>query len=152
MNKRIISILTTGIMLYFGLMPVPMVTAATEEQIVYSEYAHNRTDGLIHQCYNYITASNRVISFNAWTYSFSSMSSIGLKNISVERSLTGSYWTEETSLSDRLNSNTDRYILTGYPIYVAGGYYYRIVCDHYADDGYGTTQSLPSISNTIWVS
>ena len=112
---------------------------------------NDRTAGLLSIYYISVSSSSGAIKLSGYSYSNSTMSSIGFKNISIQRSSNGTYWTEEKTISDKLRSNSRYHQLSDYSISVQGGYYYRIVCDHYADNGSGTTQSVSSTSNSVWI-
>ncbi|HQM00106.1 MAG TPA: hypothetical protein PLH98_06035 [Ruminococcus flavefaciens] len=151
MFKRIVSIGTSGLLAYCGFFPTLQVKAI-ENDFSYSDESLDRTAGLIDNYHNGISESGGQISFTAWTYSTYSMKSIGLKNISIERSSNGTSRTEEKTISDKLTSNSTSYSLSNYMISVNGGYHYRIKCDHYARNSSGTTQYVSSTSNSVWIS
>ena len=153
MLKRLISVGTSGILICSGLLPFQQTKVfASGNTHLYTNDNDTRTAGLIYQYHNSVSTSNGYLTFTAWTSSRNTMSYIGMKNISVQRSSNGSSWTEEKTITDKLKQNSKSHSLSDYPISVIGGYYYRIVCDHYADNGSGTTQSVSSTSNSVWIS
>ena len=74
------------------------------------------------------------------------MSSIGLKNVQVQKSFDGTNWTNvgdpfELITPDSSESNIDT------SFQVSSGYYYRIVCAHYAKE-YGVFGLWQYVPNT----
>ena len=84
------------------------------------------------------------------------MAKIGFKNIVVQHSVNGtSGWSDEVPRDDDLAANTFRHSKVNEPITVSGGYYYRIVLDHYAKETgwfFPGSQSITNYSNVVWVS
>lgn len=154
MLKRLISVGTSGILIYCGILPVKQAKAsAMEEYPPFSDDDVTRAGGLIYQYHSSVSVSSSGdLSFTAWTSSRKTMSSIGIINISVQRSSNGTIWNEEKTLTDKLTSNSDSFSLYNYTVPVAGGYHYRIVCEHYADNGSGMTQSVSHTTNSVWIS
>lgn len=150
MKKKILSIGMAALLLCYGVTPILQAEAA-ESELSYTEEISDRTEGLIDSRHNSITNSNGNISLTAWTQATATMSSIGLTSIKVERSSNGITWVREKTMFDQLASNTNLYSVSGYSIYVTGGFYYRIRLNHYADNGYGTTQTDSSTSNVVWI-
>ena len=131
MYKRILSLGTSGILICCGVLPVQQIKAAAADEFppCSGDDLIDAT-GLIYQYHGSITASGGNIAFTA----------------------NGTTWTEEKPLPDILKPNSSSHSLSNYPITVDGGYYYRIVCDHYADNGSGTTQSVSHTTNSVWIS
>ena len=153
MLKRALSLGTSGILIFCGVFPVQQTKASAIDEIPpCSDDELIDATGLIYQYHGSVTASGGNVAFTAWTSSRNVMSYIGFTNISVQRSSNGTTWTEEKTVSDILKANSSSHSLSNYPITVDGGYYYRIVCDHYADNGSGTTQSVPHTTNSVWIS
>jgi hypothetical protein len=83
------------------------------------------------------------------------MSKIGFKNIKIQRSSDGSNWTTEKTVSNQLADGKSTYSLERYAVTVNGGYYYRVVLDHYAKENtwlFPDEQSLTNTSSKVWVS
>lgn len=99
-----------------------------------------------------VSNSNGDLSITGESKSNSTMACIGFKNIRVQRSSNGYTWTTECTLTDRLKYNSTGCTLSNCTVSVVGGYYYRVTCNHYADDGAGTTQSVYNASNSVWIS
>lgn len=154
--KKIISAGTSGILMTSCFVSIPKAKASPLSYECINSFdsvdENERTAGLITQYHCGVTNTGGSLSLSAWTISGSTMSTIGLKNISVQRSSTGTSWTEEKTLSDMVKTNSKKYTVSNSVITVHGGYYYRIVCDHYADNGSGTTQSVSNTSNSVWIS
>ena len=154
MKKKFLSLGTAFLMaLAVGAQPLNVSASEMDAGLQYEEENDfEKAGGLISKYYLSITAATKSISINAQTKSNSIMSSIGFINISVQRSSDGTSWTEESSIVDQLGHNTTSKSLSGYIKPVTGGYYYCVQLEHYADNGSGTTQSVPNTSNIVWVS
>lgn len=115
------------------------------------KFEQDRTEGLISNRFLSISKSGNNILITAYTYSNAIMSWIGIQNISIERSSDNVHWTEESNLGSMYTFNSSSYTITNYNVIVNGGYYYRVSLKHYADNGYGTTQTVDNTSNTVWI-
>ena len=153
MKKKILS-LGTAFLIAVGVGLHPMVVSAdVNNSGLQFDSGSAKTEGLISMCSLSISNSNGNVSITATTRSNSIMNYIGFKNISVQRRPNiNSSWTEEVPVSNQLNHNSTIKTLSGFTVPVSGGYYYRVVLDHYADNGSGTTQSESNTSNVIWIS
>jgi hemerythrin superfamily protein len=84
------------------------------------------------------------------------MAYVGFKGISIQRSTDGvSGWTVEKSLCDDLAQNTYIHQKVNESVSVTGGYYYRVVLDHYAKETgwfFPSQESITNYSNVVWVS
>lgn len=147
MNKKILSIGISGIISFCC---IPTIQTSIVGNAYFDEM-NERTAGLISQYHNSISNSNGNISLTAWTHSSNNMSWIGIQNISIERSSDNVHWTEESNLGSMYTFNSSSYTITNYNVIVNGGYYYRVSLKHYADNGYGTTQTVDNTSNTVWI-
>ena len=152
MKKKFLS-LGTAFLIAIGVGLNPMVVSANtnNSELLVEDYSP-RAEGLISVYSLRIKASNGNLAITATTRSNSIMSSIGFKNISVRRSSDGITWTEELSVTDQLAHNSTSNSLSSYIVPVAGSCYYCVHLDHYADNGSGSTQSVPNTSNVIWIS
>ena len=65
---------------------------------------NERTAGLLSIYYISASASSGTIKMSGYSSSNRTMSSIGFKNISIQRSSNGTYWTEEKTISDKLKT------------------------------------------------
>jgi len=113
------------------------------------------TTGLIDGYSLSISASAGTIYLSAYTYGTDIMASIGFKNITIQHSSNGtSGWTAEYPLADDLDTNTYINEKINEPHSVTGGYYYRVVLDHYAKETgfwFPSSESIPNTSNVVWV-
>ena len=152
MKKKFLS-LGTAFLIAIGVGLNPMVVSANTNnpELLVEDYSP-RAEGLISVYSLHIKASNGNLLITATTRSNSIMSSIGFKNISVQRSSGGSTWTEELTVADQLAHNSTSNSLSSYIVPVAGNYNYRVQLNHFADNGSGSTQSVPNTSNVIWIS
>lgn len=138
------------------------VTTETETAVVTSMTTTTTTSddviaatGLISLYSLAITASTKTVKITALTYGTETMAKIGFKNIQVQRSANGtSGWTTEFSLSDDLASTAASHNKNSEAHTVTGGYYYRVVLDHYAKETgwfFPSTQSITNYSNVVWI-
>jgi len=154
MKKRVF-VLGTAVLMALSTVTLPLKVNASETNsgLLYVESDLEKAVGLISKYSLSIDNDNGDVSITAQTKSNSIMASIGFKNISVQHSSTGySSWTEEVHVSDILNYSSTGNYLAGFTVPVTGGYYYRVKLDHCANDGFGTTQTVPNTSNVIWIS
>lgn len=111
-----------------------------------------RTEGLISSCSLSAFNSNGKLLLSAETNSNSIMKYIGIRQISIQRSSDGVNWTTVSTPADMLTQDaSESNIDTSFS--VSSGYYYRIVCAHYARD-YSVLPSwqiIPNISNSVWI-
>lgn len=119
-----------------------------------SDEINTRAAGLIYQYDSSFYVSNGVLFLNGRTISKTTMKTIGFDSIKIQRSSNGTSWTTEKTITDLYNSSSKSYYLNDYSVAVTGGYYYRVVCTHYAKESglFGGSQSETSTSSTIWVS
>ena len=124
---------------------------ATEE-----EENEERLSGLITSYSLSISSGSKKVYLTAETVGSDIMAKIGFKNIVVQHSVNGtSGWSDEVPRDDDLAANTFRHSKVNEPITVSGGYYYRIVLDHYAKETgwfFPGSQSITNYSNVVWVS
>ncbi|MBR6923721.1 MAG: hypothetical protein IKH50_04200 [Oscillospiraceae bacterium] len=154
MKKKFLSLGTAFLMaLAVGTQPLNVSASEMDLGLQYEENDFEKAGGLISKYYLSIAEVDGKVAITAQTKSNSVMAVIGFKNISVQRSPNGySSWTEETTVPDQLNYNSTSKTLSDYLVNVSGRCYYRVQLDHYADNGSGSTQSVPNTSNVIWIS
>jgi hypothetical protein len=84
------------------------------------------------------------------------MAEIGFKNIKIQRSSNGtSGWTDEDTRYPDIITNANYHEKNNESVPVVGGYYYRVVLDHYAKETgwwFPGSQSITGYSNVVWVS
>lgn len=79
---------------------------------------------------------------------------IGFKNIRIQRSSDEVNWTTETTVPDQIEEDDSISNLDNYPVSVEGGYYYRVVLEHYAKEDtwwFPKKESVEQTSNSVWV-
>ncbi|WP_156036908.1 hypothetical protein [Ruminococcus sp. HUN007] len=153
MKKKILSLGTAFIMAVMaGTQPLNVFASELNTGLQYEESEFEKAEGLISKYYLSIDNDNGDVSITAQTKSNSVMAVIGFKNISVQYSSDCINWTEEVHVSDKLNYNSTGKTLAGFPVSVVGNRYYRVQLNHYANNGSGTTQTIPNISNVIRIS
>ncbi len=153
MKKKYLS-LTTALLIAVGVGVHPIIVNAEDNNPgLLFDSSSAKTAGLISMCSLSISESNGNLCINATTRSNSIMNYIGFKNISVQhRPNSSSSWSEEVHVSNQLNHNSTSKTLSGFTVPVSGGYNYRVVLNHYAENSAGTTQTEPNTSNEIWIS
>ena len=111
--------------------------------------------GLISSFTLSITSGTKSIYINAETDATEIMAKVGFTNISIQRSANGySGWTEETPLNDDLVQNSTFNTKVNEQHSVLGGYYYRVVLDHYAKEKgllFPSHENITNYSNVVWV-
>jgi len=154
-KKMIVLILAQGLMLTNCTvmhvsateMDFPTAPAAGDENI--------DSTGLIINYGLSISAGTKTVYITASTYGSDTMAKIGFKDIEVQYSANGySGWTTELNLGNDYDTDTDYYQIYNEPHSVTGGYYYRVVLDHYAKETgfwFPGTESIPNTSNVVWV-
>ncbi len=155
MNKKyIISALITGALC---LLPLNSNTTTTFRRPEKS-YAAGRSlySGLIEKCALKCSGQDGIICITAKTQSSGKMRKIGFTDMTIQRSSDHSSWSTEKDLGDLLGANVRFYTLDNYTETVDGGYYYRVVCDHYAEgvpvSGDNTQiQETPNASKDVWI-
>lgn len=131
---------------------IPYRVKAYETDYPLCDEDNERTEGLLSRYYLTADKSGGDLLISGYSKSSSSMASIGFTDISIQRSYNGTSWTEEKTINDILINNSSNCTLSGYPVDVLGGYYYRVCVNHYADNGSGTTQTISNTSNSVWIS
>ncbi|MBR3044669.1 MAG: hypothetical protein IKG82_13835 [Oscillospiraceae bacterium] len=114
-----------------------------------------KAGGLIASYSLLIAADVQEVKITATTYGTDVMAKIGFVNIKVQRSSNGtSGWVTEQTPTDQTVSNSNYHDLYKFPVSVSGGYYYRVVLDHYAKETgwfFPSSQSVTNTSNVVWV-
>lgn len=125
----------------------PVQTDVTDENVT--------SAGLIMSYSLSISAGTKKIFITATTSATDIMAKVGFTDISIQRSSNGlSGWTEEKPLSDDLANNTVFHSKSNEQRGVAGGYYYRVVLNHYAKETgwfFPSHESIKNYSNVVWV-
>lgn len=111
--------------------------------------------GLIEKCSVNCSYSEGNLKIHAKTQACGVMDKIGFVNIIIQKSSDEKNWTDEKNLGDFIESDR-RYYTLNHNEKVSGGFYYRIVCTHYADglafrNNYYATQKAENISKSVWV-
>lgn len=114
------------------------------------ENANIKTAGLIDRRDLAISVGTKKIHIYAGTKGSDFMNIIGITNIHIQRSSNNLTWTDEKTASSDYAYNSDYYKNSDYEISVLGGYYYRVVLDHYANNG-SMSESISNTSNSVWI-
>lgn len=154
MNKKyIISALIAG-----ALCLLPFENSHTTFSRPENSHAAGRSlySGLIEKCALKCSGQDGIIRITAKTQSSGKMKKIGFTDMTIQRSSDLSTWKTEKDLGNLLGANVRFYTLDNYTEYVDGGYYYRVVCDHYAEgtpvSGDETQiQETPNVSRDVWI-
>lgn len=116
---------------------------------------YETASGLIEKCSLSCSESDRVLKIYAKTQASGLMNKIGFVNIIIQRSTDMNNWTDEKNIGDFLESDSRYYTLSRTET-VTGGFYYRIVCTHYADgvpfrSNSAEIQTADNISKAVWI-
>lgn len=111
--------------------------------------------GLISSFALSITGGTKKIYITADVYATDTMAKVGFTDVSIQRSANGySGWVEEKPLNDDLAQNTYFHKKTNEQQSVVGGYYYRVVLNHYAKETgwfFPSSESITNYSNVVWI-
>lgn len=154
MNKAFLSFAVIGTLLC-SVNTIPVRVSAADMSVTpYDDEVQPRTEGLIYRYDLSVSAGNNAILITGNTRSNETMKSIGLKNITIQRSSNGTSWTDEKEIDDLLASSAKSKYVSAHSVSVQGGYYYRVVCTHYAKESglFGSSQSISNTSNSVWIS
>lgn len=129
-----------------AVQPIKTTTAADYET----------ASGLIEKCSLSCSDSDGMLKIYAKTQASGIMDKIGFVNIIIQKSTDMNDWTDVKNIGDFLESDRKYYTLS-HTEKVAGGFYYRIVCTHYADgmpfrSDSAEIQTASNISKTVWIS
>lgn len=116
---------------------------------------YETASGLIEKCSLSCSDSDRTLKIYAKTQASGIMNKIGFVNIIIQRSTDMNNWTDEKNIGDFLESDSRYYTLSRTET-VSGGFYYRIVCTHYADgipfrSNSAEIQTADNISKAVWI-
>lgn len=149
MFKKIISV----ILAFACLCVLPVQASAEEEVLDYSPVMPEEiveSVGLINNYSLYCWTGTKKIHIKMETIGEYTMDEIGFTDIQIQRYTTSGWYTEK-SISSVTITNAPSYYLSDYTTSVLGGYYYRVVLNHYAKDG-STTERVGDTSNSVWIS
>lgn len=152
MNKTVLALVVIGVLTYsVPTMPVKATSNTNTSNV--TTVSEERATGIISGYYVMVSSSNGNLYINGKTQAYSSMKSIGYKDISIEYSSDGVHWSEEKTIDDLLQSDSSSYYLNNYSVSVKGGYYYRVKLTHYAKEKglFGSSQSVENTSNSVWI-
>lgn len=121
----------------------------------FSSCAYNNACGLIEKCSVNCTGEDGLIKITAKTQASGTMDNIGFTDIIIQKSTDQVNWSNEKNIGDFLESGKKYYTLN-HSEDVTGGFYYRIVCTHYAEGiPFGKNdseiQTAENISKIIWI-
>lgn len=155
MKNKFFSVMLSGLLL--ASMPIQMYTNAVEDNSANTLSTENAVSvyaaGLISTCALSCSGGSKSICINATVYGTDTMAKIGFKNIRIQK-LSNNKWEKEKNIDDQISKDISYKVLSNYSESVAGGYYYRVVIDNYAKENtwwFPKTQTVESISNTIWI-
>lgn len=110
--------------------------------------------GLITKCSLNCTYSDGMLKIYAKTQASGTMDKIGFVNIIIQKSSDRENWTDEKNIGDFVKSDKKYYTLE-HSERISGGFYYRILCTHYASGTpFGSTetefQTAENTSKSVW--
>lgn len=110
--------------------------------------------GLIKSYYLSCSSGTDTIYISGRTSATDVMAEVGFKGIKIQRSSDGKSWSTEKTVGDKLTESTTTHSLSNYAVSVQGGYYYRVICTHYAKESgwfFPDTQSVENTSSYVWI-
>lgn len=156
MKNKFLSVMLSGLLLTS--MPIQIYANAIETDTANTLSDENAVSvyaaGLISICTLSCEGGSKTVYINAAVYGTDTMSKIGFKNIRIQK-LSNNKWETEKTIPDQISGNSTCKLLSRYSVSVEGGNYYRVVIDNYAKENtwwFPDTQTVESISNTIWIS
>ncbi len=154
MVRRILILGIAGILSFN--VPTISIKAMAENNLTeeYQEQEEIFAYSLSTYCISISASGYKTLCIDAITKATEEAQSIGIKNVTIERSPNGrDNWAAEKGLGDMLASNTNLYSLEDYSVSVDGGYFYRVTCTHYAKAKglLGSSESEYNVSNIIWI-
>lgn len=110
--------------------------------------------GLITKCSLSCAFSDGTLKIYAKTQASGTMDEIGFVNIIIQKSSDRENWTDEKNIGDFIKSDSKYYTLE-HSEKISGGFYYRILCTHYASGkpfGSDNTefQTAENTSKSVW--
>lgn len=110
--------------------------------------------GLITKCSLSCVCSDGTLKIYAKTQASGTMDEIGFVNIIIQKSSDRENWTDEKNIGDFVKSDKKYYTLE-HSEKISGGFYYRILCTHYASGkpfGSDNTefQTAENTSKSVW--
>lgn len=110
--------------------------------------------GLITKCSLSCTCSDDTLKIYAKTQASGNMDEIGFVNIIIQKSSDCQNWTDEKNIGNFIKSDKKYYTLE-HSEKISGGFYYRILCTHYASGkpfGSNDTefQTAENTSKSVW--
>lgn len=153
MVRKFLILSATGLLMF----NIPTISINTNAENNITEYQEQEEISAYSVSTHYVSiyaSGYKTLFINAITKATEESQSIGIKNVTVERSSNGrDGWSPEKNLGDMLTSETNMYSLDDYSVSVNGGYFYRVTCTHYAKEKglFGSSQSEYNVSNIIWI-
>ncbi len=151
MKKTLLSTLIAGTVICNSCV-LPISTYASSISDSYSDGIQPQSDGLIYSYRISISSTPNHVRITGNTVATDIMDSVGLTNITIERSSNGSNWSVNNQVADFLADNAKSKYVSNYSVPVIGGAYYRVTLTHYAENSSGRTESISNTSNVVWVS
>lgn len=147
--KSIITIIIISVFIIFPIEALQPETSCTAFDF-YSE-----SECLIEKCSISCYDSDGTLKIIAKTRASGSMEKIGFNNIIIQKSYDLKNWTDEKNLGDFIE-NDKIYCTLSTSSDVTGGYYYRVICTHYAEglpfrSDKSEIQTADNISKTVWI-
>ncbi|MDE7365603.1 MAG: hypothetical protein K2N27_12140 [Ruminococcus sp.] len=147
--KNIITIIIISVLIIFPIEALQPETSCTAVDF-YSE-----SESLIEKCSINCYSSDGTLKIIAKTRASGSMDKIGFNNIIIQKSYDSQNWTDEKNLGNFIENNKI-YCTLSTSSDIAGGYYYRVICTHYAEglpfrSDKSEIQTAENISKSVWI-
>ena len=149
--KRIMAFLLSTILIT-GNMVISVNADTIDETEVHSSDAIVYSAGLISSYSVSISKNGNTIYMSGSTSCFSSMQSVGFKDVVLQRSTDGINWSNYSNVGDILSSSTYKCSVSNKNLgTVPVGYKYRVICTHYAKETglFGKSESIANTSNIV---
>lgn len=147
--KNIITIIIVAVLIIFPIEALQPETSCTAVD------SYSESENLIEKCSISCYDSDGALKIIAKTRASGTMEKIGFNNIIIQKSYDLKNWTDEKNLGDFIE-NDKIYCTLSTSSDITGGYYYRVICTHYAEglpfrSDKSEIQTAENISKTVWI-
>lgn len=150
MKNKFLSVMLSALLL--TTMPIQICANAVEDNTANTASVY--AAGLISDCALSCSGGSKTIYITAEVAGTATMSKIGFKNIRIQR-LVNNKWETERKAPDQISEGVMQKNIAKHPESVEGGYYYRVVLDHYAKENtwwFPKTQTVEDdYSDAVWI-
>lgn len=156
MKNKFLSVMLSALLL--TTMPIQICANAVEDNTANASSTENAASvyaaGLIADYALSCSGGSKTIYITAEVHGTATMSKIGFKNIRIQK-LVNNKWETERKAPDQISEGAMQKNIAKHPESVEGGYYYRVVLDHYAKENtwwFPKTQTVEDdYSDAVWI-